>query len=192
MPRAILSSLGNLHQTLIIFSFKCQSLPFPRDLFLSPIYFISNYTETPYSPPPLYYNPHHTVQCNCQNVTAQAPASSDCASLIESTEAIAQAAGPTFVVQPDNFELITFGTCALEWTNFGCEPLEYCWDELGSTGGVVNQLCFEQGGGTAAACNADDDLWLLQYVPLSSRSSPVVIDTTLATVGAGRSTLMQR
>ena len=33
---------------------------------------------------------------------------------------------------------------------------------------------------------------LCEYVPLSSRSSPVVIDTTLATVGAGRSTLMQR
>ena len=70
------------------------------------------------------------VTCACQNVTAQAPASSDCAILIDSTQAIAQVTGPTFVVQPDNFELITFGTCALEWTNLGCSPLEYCWDEL--------------------------------------------------------------
>jgi len=106
--------------------------------------------------------------CSCQNVTAQAPASSDCAILIDSTQAIAQAAGPTFLVQPDNFELVTFGTCALEWTNFGCDTLEYCWDELGSTAGVVNQLCFEQGGGTAAACNADDDLWLLQALRVGS------------------------
>ena len=113
-------------------------------------------------------------------MTAQAPASSDCSILIDSTEAIAQAAGPTFVVQPDNFELITFGTCALEWTNFGCEPLEYCWDELGSTGGVVNQLCFEQGGGTAAACNADDDLWLLQYVFLLPPLSKKIILLTYA------------
>lgn len=70
------------------------------------------------------------VSCSCQNVTAQAPASSDCAILIDSTQAISQAAGPTFLVQPDNFELVTFGTCALEWTNFGCDTLEYCWDEL--------------------------------------------------------------
>ncbi|KAL5480352.1 hypothetical protein ACEPAI_1622 [Sanghuangporus weigelae] len=109
-----------------------------------------------------------SFQCSCQNVTAQAPNPGDCASLISSTSVISQAAGPTFTVQPDNFELISFGTCALEWTNFGCSPLEYCWDELGDTGGVVNQLCFEQGGGTAAACEADDDLWLLQSLRVGS------------------------
>ncbi|EJD00474.1 uncharacterized protein FOMMEDRAFT_148242 [Fomitiporia mediterranea MF3/22] len=109
-----------------------------------------------------------SFQCNCQNVTAQAPESSDCASLVSSTSVIAQAAGPSFTVEPDNFELISFGTCALEWTNFGCSTLEYCWDEFGDTGGVVNQLCFEQGGGTAAACNADDDLWLLQALRVGS------------------------
>ena len=43
---------------------------------------------------------------------------------------VAQAEGPTLTVEPDNFELISFGTCALEWTNFACETLEYCWDEL--------------------------------------------------------------
>ncbi|KLO16867.1 hypothetical protein SCHPADRAFT_901185 [Schizopora paradoxa] len=106
--------------------------------------------------------------CNCQNVTATAPLSTDCATLISATQVVAQAEGPTFTVEPDNFELISFGTCALEWTNFACETLEYCWDELGNTGGVVNQLCFEQGGGTAAACNANDDLWLLQSLRVGS------------------------
>lgn len=70
------------------------------------------------------------VVCNCQNVTAQAPLSSDCATLISATQVVSQAEGPTFTVEPDNFELISFGTCALEWTNFACETLEYCWDEL--------------------------------------------------------------
>jgi len=106
--------------------------------------------------------------CNCQNVTATPPLSSDCAILIASAGPISQATGPTFLVEPDNFELISFATCALEWTNFGCSTLEYCWDELANTGGVVNQLCFEQGGGTAAACNANDDLWLLQSLRVGS------------------------
>ncbi|PAV14991.1 hypothetical protein PNOK_0954400 [Pyrrhoderma noxium] len=103
-----------------------------------------------------------SFQCNCQNVTALAPVPDDCSALIDSTQVIAQAAGPTFTVEPDNFELISFKTCALEFTNLGCDTIEYCWDELGSTGGVVNQLCFEEGGGSAAACNANDDLWLVQ------------------------------
>ncbi|THH09952.1 hypothetical protein EW145_g1646 [Phellinidium pouzarii] len=109
-----------------------------------------------------------SFQCACQNVTAEAPVPTDCASLISSTSVIAQAAGASFLVEPDNFELISFGTCALEWTNLGCDTLEYCWDELGDTGGVVNQLCFEEGGGTAAACSADDDLWLLQSLRVGS------------------------
>ncbi|KAI5122262.1 hypothetical protein M0805_007126 [Coniferiporia weirii] len=107
-------------------------------------------------------------QCDCQNVTASAPVSSDCATLISSTSVISQAAGPTFTVEPDNFELISFGTCALEWTNLGCDTLEYCWDEMADTGGVVNQLCFEEGGGTAAACTANDDLWLFQALRVGS------------------------
>lgn len=104
------------------------------------------------------------VQCSCQNVTALAPVASDCQSLISSLSVVAQATGASFTVEPDNFELLSFATCALEWTNTGCETLEYCWDELASTAGVVNQLCFEQGGGTAAACPADDDQWLFQCV----------------------------
>jgi len=101
-------------------------------------------------------------QCSCQNITATAPASSDCQSLISSLSVVAQATGATFLVEPDNFELLSFATCAIEWTNLGCETLEYCWDEFGDTAGVVNQLCFEQGGGTAASCPSDDDLWLFQ------------------------------
>jgi len=107
--------------------------------------------------------------CACQNVTATAPVPGDCAILIDSASAIAQVTGPTFLVEPDNFELITFGTCALEWSNLGCDTLEYCWDELAATGGVVNQLCFETAGaGTAAACTANDDLWLLQSLRVGS------------------------
>ena len=63
-------------------------------------------------------------------MSGQAPASSDCATLAASTAILAQTGGPTFLVQPDNFELISFNTCALEFTNESANVLEYCWDEL--------------------------------------------------------------
>ncbi|THH09946.1 hypothetical protein EW145_g1650 [Phellinidium pouzarii] len=106
--------------------------------------------------------------CECQDVTAEAPVPGDCTILIDSTQVLAQTEGSTFIVQPDNFELITFQTCALEFTNQGSSALEYCWDEIGSTGGLVNQVCFEAAAGTAAACNADDGLWLVQSLRVGS------------------------
>ncbi|KAI5122258.1 hypothetical protein M0805_007122 [Coniferiporia weirii] len=109
-----------------------------------------------------------SFDCECQDVTATAPASGDCTILIDSTSVIAQTEGSTFIVQPDNFELITFQTCALEFTNLGTSPLEYCWDEIASTGGLVNQVCFEAAAGTAAACTADDNLWLVQALRVGS------------------------
>ncbi|EJD00462.1 uncharacterized protein FOMMEDRAFT_148236 [Fomitiporia mediterranea MF3/22] len=103
--------------------------------------------------------------CECQNVTAKAPASGDCNTLVNSLSVVSQAAGPTFIVQPDSFELVSFNTCALEFTSFSNTPLEYCWDELANTGGLVNQVCFEQAnGGTAAACNSNNGLWLSQAI----------------------------
>jgi len=106
--------------------------------------------------------------CECQDVTADAPVSSDCTTLAETAAVIAQVQGPTFLTQPDNFELISFQTCALEFTNEGTSTLEYCWDELASTGTLVNQECFENNAGTAASCDADDDLFLIQSLRVGS------------------------
>ncbi|KLO16855.1 hypothetical protein SCHPADRAFT_887449 [Schizopora paradoxa] len=106
--------------------------------------------------------------CECQDVTAQAPVPSDCTTLAETTAILAQTGGPTFLVQPDNFELISSGTCALEFTNESAMTLEYCWDELGSTGTLVNQECFENGAGTAAACDANDGDFLTQSLRVGS------------------------
>jgi len=106
--------------------------------------------------------------CECQDVTAQPPVSSDCTTLADSTAILAQTGGSTFLVDSDNFELISFQTCALEFTNESSMTLEYCWDELGSTGTLVNQECFENGAGTAAACDANDDLWLTQSLRVGS------------------------
>ncbi|KAL5514102.1 hypothetical protein ACEPAG_2863 [Sanghuangporus baumii] len=98
--------------------------------------------------------------CECQNVTTNAPSSGDCTILQDSMGVVSQTEGSTFIVQPDSFELISFQTCAFEWTSFSDSPLEYCWDEFANTGGLVNQICFEQKEGTAAACNSNNGLWL--------------------------------
>lgn len=106
--------------------------------------------------------------CQCQDVTDNSPNPNDCSILIDSTEVLAQTEGPTFIVQPDSFELITFQSCGLEFTNFANTPLEYCWDELASTGGLANQVCFQENEGTAAACDANDGLWLTQAIRVTS------------------------
>ena len=54
----------------------------------------------------------------------------DCTVLVDSTQVISQTEGPTFIVEPGSFELITFQTCGIEFTNLGTGPEEYCWDEL--------------------------------------------------------------
>lgn len=43
--------------------------------------------------------------------------------------AVAHAA-PTFDVQPDHAQTITFGTCRFFFQNVGPTPLEYCWLSL--------------------------------------------------------------
>ncbi|KAI5114604.1 hypothetical protein M0805_004149, partial [Coniferiporia weirii] len=93
----------------------------------------------------------------CEIVTATAPASGDCTILIDSTSVITETQGPTFIVQPGNFELITFQTCALKFTN--CKPLEYCWEDIAYIGDLANDICFKRGTKTAADCSANNGLW---------------------------------
>ncbi|KAI5122257.1 hypothetical protein M0805_007121 [Coniferiporia weirii] len=102
--------------------------------------------------------------CECQDSMPTAPIPNDCAILIDSTKVIAQAGGSTFIVQPDSFELISFKTCEFVFINSITTPLEYCWDELGTIAGLVNQICFEAVAGTSAVCNADDGLWFIEWV----------------------------
>ncbi|KAI5117700.1 hypothetical protein M0805_007769 [Coniferiporia weirii] len=110
-----------------------------------------------------------SFNCNCQGLTATAPASGDCTILIDSMSVIAQTEGPTFIVEPDDFELIFFHTCALEFTNLGDFPMEYCWENIANIGDLLNEVCFETApSSSAAACSADDKLWFVQALRVGS------------------------
>ncbi|KAL5521593.1 hypothetical protein ACEPAF_2341 [Sanghuangporus sanghuang] len=82
------------------------------------------------------------VDCTCF-IDGTLPSESDCETLIGSTGVIASLQGPTFMVQPKNFHVISLNTCSLGFLNLANFTEEFCWDDLGSQGNsLVASGCF--------------------------------------------------
>ena len=58
------------------------------------------------------------------------PNPNDSTVLEQALSVVSEAQGSTFIVEPGNFELLSFQSCAIEWDNLDSKAHEYCWDEL--------------------------------------------------------------
>ncbi|OSD00333.1 hypothetical protein PYCCODRAFT_1426585 [Trametes coccinea BRFM310] len=89
------------------------------------------------------------------------PDSEDCATLVDSITILNGQIPPTFTVEPDHVQTITFGTCRFFFENVGPEPLEYCWLSLAQTASASASACFPptQPVMSEGLCIASDALW---------------------------------
>ncbi|KAL5514372.1 hypothetical protein ACEPAG_2460 [Sanghuangporus baumii] len=101
------------------------------------------------------------VDCTCF-IDGTLPSESDCETLIGSTGVIASLQGPTFMVQPKNFHVISLNTCSLGFLNLANFTEEFCWDDLGSQGNsLVASGCFGGNiGFTSGVCLSTNQRYL--------------------------------
>ncbi|KAL5480908.1 hypothetical protein ACEPAI_9849 [Sanghuangporus weigelae] len=96
------------------------------------------------------------VDCACFT-DGIAPSTSDCRTLIGSTNVIASTQGPTFMVQPNALHTITLSTCTLGFLNLASFVEEFCWDDLASQANTVVG-CFP--GLTSGYCLSNNQHYL--------------------------------
>ncbi|KAI8995199.1 hypothetical protein BD414DRAFT_513030 [Trametes punicea] len=88
-----------------------------------------------------------TNVCNviCTNVCGESgqlpPVSEDCQTLVDSITILNGSVPPTFEVDPDHVQTISFGTCRFFFENVGSVPLEYCWLSLAQTASAAASAC---------------------------------------------------
>ncbi|KZV63063.1 hypothetical protein PENSPDRAFT_590486, partial [Peniophora sp. CONT] len=96
------------------------------------------------------------------------PDSNDCNVVKESIQVFQSTTGPTFTVQPNHVQQLSFGTCRFFFENLGTTPLEACWSDLSSQGSLASTECFPpvQPVMSLAVCEARDTTWEIGCVSL--------------------------
>ncbi|KAJ8456897.1 hypothetical protein ONZ51_g11848 [Trametes cubensis] len=105
--------------------------------------------------------------CNeiCTTVCGQSgrlpPDSDDCAALVNSITILNGQIPPTFDVEPNHVQTISFGTCRFFFENVGPETLEYCWLAFTQTASAAESACFPpvQPVMSEGLCIPSDALW---------------------------------
>ncbi|KAI0363701.1 hypothetical protein BV20DRAFT_93067 [Pilatotrama ljubarskyi] len=89
------------------------------------------------------------------------PDSEDCATLVDSITILNGQIPPTFDVEPNHVQTITFGTCRFFFENVGPIPLEYCWLSLAQVASASGNACFPpvQPVMSEGLCIPSDALW---------------------------------
>ncbi|KAI9058890.1 hypothetical protein FKP32DRAFT_1606375 [Trametes sanguinea] len=108
-----------------------------------------------------------TNVCNeiCTTVCGESgqlpPVTEDCATLVDSITILNGQIPPTFEVEPDHVQTITFGTCRFFFENVGPVPLEYCWLSLVQTASASASACLPptQPVMSEGLCIPSDALW---------------------------------
>ncbi|KAL1942358.1 hypothetical protein VTO73DRAFT_6422 [Trametes versicolor] len=82
----------------------------------------------------------------CTTVCGQSgrlePITEDCEQLVNAITILNGQIAPTFDVEPDHAQTITFGTCRFFFQNVGPTPLEYCWLSLAQVASAAGNACF--------------------------------------------------
>ncbi|TFY76694.1 hypothetical protein EWM64_g7317 [Hericium alpestre] len=103
-----------------------------------------------------------TCTTTCSEDGGQLPPDSDDCQVIKDSIAIFEGnSGPTFTVDPLHIQQLVFGTCRYFFENLGTTPLEYCWQDLATTGGLAGTQCFPPNTpfSTLAICESADQTW---------------------------------
>ncbi|KAI0328936.1 hypothetical protein GY45DRAFT_1346840 [Cubamyces sp. BRFM 1775] len=100
------------------------------------------------------------------------PDTDDCAALVNSVTILNGQIPPTFDVEPNHVQTISFGTCRFFFENVGPETLEYCWLALTQTASAAASACFppEQPVMSEGLCIPSDALWEVGFTVLFSSS----------------------
>ncbi|EJF56964.1 hypothetical protein DICSQDRAFT_157655 [Dichomitus squalens LYAD-421 SS1] len=107
----------------------------------------------------------------CQNVCSDSgnlpPTTEDCQTIVDAITILNGSVCPTFTVDPNHVQTITFGTCRFFFENLGPDPLTYCWLDFVQIASAAASQCLPptQPVLSEGLCIARDSTWEVGYVP---------------------------
>ncbi|OCH89943.1 hypothetical protein OBBRIDRAFT_835400 [Obba rivulosa] len=78
----------------------------------------------------------------CSSVGPLPPVSEDCAVIVDAITILNGSVSPTFTVDPNTMQQLTFGTCRFFFENVSPNTLEYCWSALSNVASAAETACF--------------------------------------------------
>ncbi|TBU28807.1 hypothetical protein BD309DRAFT_957398 [Dichomitus squalens] len=97
----------------------------------------------------------------CNEFGQLPPTTDDCQALVNSITILNGQISPTFTVDPNHVQTITFGTCRFFFENLGPDPLTYCWLDFVQIASAAASQCLPptQPVLSEGLCIARDSTW---------------------------------
>ncbi|KAI0338160.1 hypothetical protein BDW22DRAFT_1487899 [Trametopsis cervina] len=98
---------------------------------------------------------------SCGHLGDLPPISEDCQQIYDSINITSGSIAPTFDVQSNHIEQLTFGTCRVFFENFSNVTVTYCWSALSSQAQGAGTACFPpvQPVNSAGFCSPSTGAW---------------------------------
>ncbi|CCL98455.1 uncharacterized protein FIBRA_00453 [Fibroporia radiculosa] len=100
----------------------------------------------------------------CNNLSGDLPpAADDCATIVDAITILNGSIAPTFVVDSQSIQQLSYGTCRYFFENLSDGPLEYCWLALGDMASAAGSACFPptQPVYSEGICETSTGTWLV-------------------------------
>ncbi|KIP01534.1 hypothetical protein PHLGIDRAFT_123266 [Phlebiopsis gigantea 11061_1 CR5-6] len=98
---------------------------------------------------------------SCGSIGDLPPISEDCQQIFNSITILQGSIAPTFTVESNQIQQLTFGTCRVFFENFSNETVSECWSTLSNVSEAAGTQCFPptQPVNSAGFCSPSDASW---------------------------------